>query len=56
MKDADSDHDQTDELAPTCEISDAALEAIGSTYAAGAVTLIYGSYCFTCSPEDALTW
>jgi hypothetical protein len=40
---------QTDEDIPTYEVSDEALEAAGTATAGGAVTLIQGSYCFTCS-------
>jgi hypothetical protein len=42
---------QTDEAALTCEISDEALEAAGEALAGG-VTLIQGSYCFTCGQEQ----
>jgi hypothetical protein len=39
---------QTDEKILTSEVSDEALEAAGAAVAGGAVTLIQGSYCFTC--------
>jgi hypothetical protein len=42
---------QTDEEIPTFEVSDDALEAAGAAMAGGAVTLIQGSYCFTCSQK-----
>jgi hypothetical protein len=42
---------QTDEEIPTYEVSDDALEAAGAAMAGGAVTLIQGSYCFTCGLE-----
>jgi hypothetical protein len=42
---------QTDEDIPTYEVSDEALEAAGAATAGGAVTLIQGSYCFTCSQK-----
>ncbi len=42
---------QTDEAALTDEISDEALEAAGGALAGG-VTLIQGSYCFTCRQEQ----
>jgi len=42
---------QTDEEILIYEVSDDALEAAGATMADGAVTLIQGSYCFTCAPE-----
>ena len=46
-------NEQTDEAALTYEISDEALEAAGGAMAGG-VTLIQGSYCFTCGREQ--TW
>ena len=42
---------QTDEDIITYEVSDDALEAAGAAMAGGAVTLIQGSYCFTCAQE-----
>jgi hypothetical protein len=42
---------QTDEEILTSEISDDALEAAGAAIVGGAVTLIQGSYCFTCGLE-----
>jgi hypothetical protein len=42
---------QTDEYIMTYEVSDDALEAAGVAMAGGAVTLIQGSYCFTCSQK-----
>ena len=42
---------QTDEEIPNYEVSDEALEAAGAATAGGAVTLIQGSYCFTCSQK-----
>jgi hypothetical protein len=42
---------QIDEEIPTYEVSDEALEAAGAAMAGGAVTLIQGSYCFTCSQK-----
>ena len=44
-------NEQTDEAALTYEISDEALEAAGGVLAGG-VTLIQGSYCFTCGREQ----
>ena len=41
----------TDEDILTYEVSDDALEAACTTMADGAVTLIQGSYCFTCSQK-----
>jgi hypothetical protein len=41
------DADRIGENALTEEVSDEALEAASGTQAGG-VTLIYGSYCFTC--------
>jgi hypothetical protein len=43
---------QTDEEIPTYEVSDDALEASGAAMAGVAVTLIQGSYCFTCGLEE----
>ena len=40
---------QTDEEILTNQVSDEALEAAGAAIADGAVTLIQGSYCFTCA-------
>jgi hypothetical protein len=42
---------QTDKEILTCEVSDEALEAAGAVMAGGAVTLVQGSYCFTCVQE-----
>jgi hypothetical protein len=42
---------QTDEDILTSEVSDDALEAAGAAPAGVAVTLIQGSYCFTCSQK-----
>jgi hypothetical protein len=42
---------QTDEKILTYDVSDEALEAAGTAMAGGAVTLIQGSYCFTCAQE-----
>jgi hypothetical protein len=42
---------QTDEEILTSQISDEALEAAGAATAGGAVTLMVGSYCFTCVQE-----
>jgi len=42
---------QIDEEIPTYEVSDEALEAAGAAMAGVAVTLIQGSYCFTCSQK-----
>jgi hypothetical protein len=42
---------QTDEEILTNQVSDEALEAAGAATAGGAVTLIQGSYCFTCAQE-----
>jgi hypothetical protein len=41
----------TDEDILTYEVSDDALETAGAAVAGGAVTLIQGSYCFTCSQK-----
>jgi hypothetical protein len=41
----------TDEDIPTYEVSDEALEVAGAASAGGGVTLIQGSYCFTCSQK-----
>jgi hypothetical protein len=43
---------QNDEEAFTDEVTDDALEAAGAAKAGGAVTLIQGSYCFTCGQEQ----
>ena len=45
---------QTDEDILTNEVSDDALEAAGAAISGGAVTLIQGSYCFTCGQEEQL--
>ena len=45
---------QTDEEILTNEVSDDALEAAGAAISGGAVTLIQGSYCFTCGQEEQL--
>jgi hypothetical protein len=42
---------QTDEDIQTYEVSDEVLEAAGAAMADGAVTLIQGSYCFTCAQK-----
>jgi hypothetical protein len=42
---------QTDEEILTYDVSDDALEAAGAAMAGEAVTLIQGSYCFTCAHE-----
>jgi hypothetical protein len=42
---------QIDEDILTYEVSDDALEAAGAATAGGAVTLIQGSYCFTCAQQ-----
>ena len=42
---------QTDEEILTYEVSDEALEAAGAAMAGGALTLMQGSYCFTCVQE-----
>ena len=44
-------NEQTDEELLTNEVSDEALEAAGAAMPGGAVTLIQGSYCFTCAQE-----
>ena len=44
-------NEQTDEDILTYEVSDDALEAAGAATAGAAVTLIQGSYCFTCAQE-----
>lgn len=41
------DADRTDEDVLTYEVSDEALEAVSGSQVGG-VTLMYGSYCFTC--------
>ena len=43
---------QTDEEFLTYDVSDEALEAAGAATAGGAVTLMVGSYCFTCVQEE----
>ena len=42
-------NEQTDEEILTNQVSDDALETAGAAMAGGAVTLILGSYCFTCA-------
>ena len=42
---------QTDEEIPTYDVSDEALEAAGAAMPGGAMTLIQGSYCFTCAQQ-----
>lgn len=42
-------NEQTDEEILANQVSDDALEAAGAATAGGAVTLIQGSYCFTCA-------
>ena len=42
---------QSDEEAFTDEVTDDALEAAGAATAGGAVTLVQGSYCFTCAQQ-----
>jgi hypothetical protein len=44
-------NEQTDEDILTNQVSDDALEAAGAAMPDGAVTLIQGSYCFTCAHE-----
>jgi|GEM_PF-6773776 len=44
-------NEQTDEDILTNQVSDEALEAAGAAMPGGAVTLIQGSYCFTCAHE-----
>ena len=44
-------NEQTEEEILTNQVSDEALEAAGAAMADGAVTLIQGSYCFTCAQE-----
>ena len=44
-------NEQTDEEILTNQVSDDALEAAGAGMPGGAVTLIQGSYCFTCAQE-----
>ena len=41
----------TDEEILTDQVSDEALEAAGAAMPGGVVTLIQGSYCFTCAQE-----
>jgi hypothetical protein len=43
---------QSDEESFTDEVTDDALEAAGAATIGGAVTLIQGSYCFTCGQEQ----
>jgi hypothetical protein len=42
---------QTDEEFLTYDVSDEALEAAGAATPGAAVTLMQGSYCFTCAQE-----
>jgi hypothetical protein len=42
---------QTDEEILTYGVSDEILETAGAAMIGGAVTLIQGSYCFTCAQE-----
>ncbi len=42
------DHDQTEEEARTCEVSDDTLEAASGTSARWAPTLFHTTYCFGC--------
>ena len=42
------DHDQTEEEARTCEVSDDALEAASGAPARGNPTLFQTTYCFGC--------
>jgi hypothetical protein len=44
-------NEQTEEEILTNQVSDEALEAAGAAMADGAVTLIQGSYCFTCAQK-----
>jgi hypothetical protein len=44
-------NEQTDEKILTYEVSDDALEVVGTAMVGGAVTLIQGSYCFTCAQK-----
>ena len=44
-------NEQTDEEILTHQVSDEALEAASAAMPGGAVTLIQGSYCFTCAQE-----
>jgi hypothetical protein len=44
-------NEQTDEEILTNQVSDEALEAAGTAMPGGAVTLIQGSYCFTCAQK-----
>ena len=48
----------TDEDILTYEVSDEALEAAGAAMPGGAVTLIQGSYCFTCvqKAQQVASW
>ena len=44
-------NEQTDEELLTNQVSDEALETAGAAMAGGSVTLIQGSYCFTCAQK-----
>ncbi len=44
-------NEQTDAEILTNQVSDEALEAAGAATPGGAVTLIQGSYCFTCAQD-----
>ena len=44
-------NEQTEQEILTDQVSDEALEAAGTAMPGGAVTLIQGSYCFTCAQE-----
>ena len=44
-------NEQTDEEILTDQVSDEALEAAGAAMPGGVVTLMQGSYCFTCAQE-----
>jgi hypothetical protein len=44
-------NEQTDEEILIDQVSDEVLEAAGAAMPGGAVTLIQGSYCFTCAQE-----
>ena len=44
-------NEQTEQEILTDQVSDEALEAAGAAMPGGAVTLIQGSYCFTCSQK-----
>ncbi|MGA2895388.1 MAG: hypothetical protein ABSE22_21205 [Xanthobacteraceae bacterium] len=52
MDHSQSGFDQIDEEVFYREISDAALEAASGFCTGEIVTLMYGSYCFTCVLED----